>query len=357
MAIFSGQFCLRFVGHAESRALLVLLLACLSACGNKQPREPRDAAAVAVEDAAATAGDAAPRRDDAGSVRPASDASTPRERDAGPASDSAVVDAGTPRDAATPPAPSDGGERTYSKNRDEFFGAPRCTGSSFLLCEDFESESPGSKADSALWSTTDQRIVVDATRAARGAHSLKVSTNSSEGTHFIRTSKFVASAQDKHWGRLFFWVAAPRPGKFSHWTVIEGTGVHPAGGTARIRFGGIHVPGVENRLDFNYDIWGGRPSGFHEVGYELVGQDTKDGMWHCLEWTFDIPGREARLFRDGNEETKLHASKTIDNIALDFPKLDGLNIGMAIYQDIGGDSWNVWIDEIAVDSKRIGCSF
>lgn len=339
------------------RAALVCTLAlATTACSKPGDGSVGTDASLAMAQDAAAARDASVPRADAGRVDVPPDAGTGRDRDAAVTSPRDTgTEPVTASDAGTEPSLTDGGERTYSKDRAAFFGAPRCNGS-FLLCEDFESESPGAKADPTLWQTADQRIVVDDTRAARGTRSLKVTTNSSEGTHFIRTSKFLASAPDKHWGRLFFWVDT-RPTKFSHWTVIEATGVHPMGGTARIRFGGIHVPNVENRLDFNYDIWGGRPANFHEVGYELNGQDTKDGMWHCLEWSFDIPGRDARLFRDGTEETKLHASKVIDGITLDFPKLDGLNIGMSIYQDIGGDSWKVWIDEIAVDDKRIGCSF
>jgi Fe-S cluster biosynthesis and repair protein YggX len=61
--------------------------------------------------------------------------------------------------------------------------------------------------------------------------------------------------------------------------------------------------------------------------------------------------------RDSGRERFVLPAAQFDKVALDFPKMDGLNIGMSIYQDIGGDSWKVWIDEIAVDTKRIGCSF
>lgn len=300
---------------------------------------------------------------DAASARAASDVGVDAhsaDRDASAASDAKPrEDARTPDDAASgsdsgSATARDAAGRSFSTDRGEFFGAPRCANDSFLLCEDFESEAVGAHADPAVWQTLDERISVDDTRAARGARALHVITHSDEGTHFIRTTDLTPAT--KLWGRLFFWVEPPRPTAFSHWTVIEGTGMHPAGGTARIRFGGIHVPNVENRLDFNYDIWGGRPANFHEVGHELMGHDTADSTWHCLEWLFDVSGREARLFRDGVEEAGLHAKDSIDGIALDFPTLDGLNIGMAIYQDIGSSSWNVWIDEVAFDAQRIGCS-
>ncbi len=330
--------------------LFALLIDVLAACHDSSK---------GLGDRAASQGDAASglARDagDAATGIMSGDASTGADastRDASASADGSADESGT-HDARA--LPGDGGSaRSFSTDRGEFFGAPRCIPGVFLLCEDFESEAPGAPADPDVWQTMDDRIRVDAARAARGAQALHVVTHSNESTHFIRTTQIAPAT--KLWGRLFFWVEPPRPTAFSHWTVIEATGAHPAGGSARIRFGGIHVPNVENRLDFNYDIWGGQPAGFHEVGRELTGHDTADSTWHCLEWLFDVNAREARLFRDGSEETGLHAMQSIDGIALDFPTLDGLNIGMAIYQDIGNSSWSVWIDEVAVDRERIGCS-
>jgi len=264
------------------------------------------------------------------------------------------LDAGL--DATTPPARANDAGRTFDTDRATFFGAPRCDRDRFVLCEDFESEQPGQPADPMVWYTMGPRITVDDTRAARGTRSLHVQTGSTETVHFIRTPRVVPAARTRMWGRLFLWVAPPRPGKFSQWTVIEATGSHASGGTARVRFGGVHIPSVENRLAFNYDIWGARVPAFREVRRELAGRDTSDGVWHCLEWMMDGGQREARLFRDGVEETGLAVKESIDGVALDFPSFDGLNIGMANYQSIGADSWNVWIDEVAVDTQRIGCS-
>lgn len=267
-----------------------------------------------------------------------------------------LVDAAPVPDAMGPLLQAPDGGRLYATDRSTFFGPPRCQSERFVLCEDFESEQPGNPADSEVWQTMGPRLLVDDARAARGARSLHVVTGSSESLHFIRTTQVVPAVRTRMWGRLFLWIEPPRPAMFSHWTVIEATGAHPLGGTARVRFGGIHIPNVENRLDFNYDIWGQRPAGFREVSRELAGKDTPHGVWHCLEWMMDAGQREARLFRDGVEETRLTVRESIDGIALDFPSFDGLNIGMATYQSLGADTWSIWIDEVAVDTQRIGCS-
>jgi len=334
----------------------VLLCLLVAACGGTDPDTSVDGGAVDVRDAGSAPGPKPDAGSDASRATDAARSTDAARADAARDAERADANTPTPRGDASTAATRDGGPRAYSTQRDEFFGDPRCERDTFLLCEDFESEAAGAPADPQVWQTPNDRLRVDSTRAARGAKALSVTTRSNEGTHFIRTTKTLPATRKKMWGRLFFWVQPPRPTAFSHWTTIEATGVHPAGGTARTRVGGIHVPGVENRLDFNYDIWGGRPAGFKEVGYELVGQDLPDASWHCLEWMIDVPAREVRIFRDGSEETKLAASKSIDGIALDFPDIDGLNIGMSIYQDIKSDSWKVWIDEIAIDVQRIGCS-
>ena len=321
--------------HAVRPSSLVLLAACAACTGNIADTDSgaHDAARV---------GDAAPAME--------SDSASPS--DSGPAPTDET-------DGAAPRGPSDGGAlgsdaasadaEVGSTNPDDFFGAPRCAAHDFLLCEDFESEASGAVADPALWETLGERILVDGTRAARGTRALHVVTRSNEALHFIRTTGIAAQVATGLWGRMFVWFESPRPTHFSHWTMFEATGTHPAGGTARTRFGGIHIPGVENRLDFNYDIWGDRPEGFHEIGRELEGVDTPDGTWHCFEWKLDVPAREARFFWNGREQAGLYfKDASSDGIPLDLPAIDGVNIGMAVYQDLGSDEWNLWIDEIAI---------
>jgi hypothetical protein len=223
-----------------------------------------------------------------------------------------------------------------------------------MLCDGFETVAAGAKADSAVWETLGDRITVEATLAARGKQALHVVTKSNEALHFLRTTRIVKDGAHSHWGRLFFRVEGARPSAFNHWTVVEATGTVPEGGTARVRYGGIQAPGQVNHLLFNYDIWGGRPAGFGEVGYDGK-PDIPDQTWHCLEWMFDVDARQTRVFMNAVEDPTLAGNQQINGTALSFPLFDGLNVGWAIYQDIGTSSWDVWVDEVAVDKERIGC--
>jgi hypothetical protein len=324
---------------------LALLFLVLSACKPQLfraiPPEP-DASADATVDAS-VAKDAADSTD-AARV----------EADAEPG-DAEPTDA-EPADAEAPDAIAndDAGPDPFSTDPALFYGAARCNTANVLFCEDFETSTIGQPPDPSVWETNDPNITVGTDQFARGARALHVIAGSIESLHFIRTTQIAPMLERQMWGRVFFRVEGPRPAAFNHWTVAEATGIVPEGGTGRIRYGGIRDPGANNRFIFNYDIWGGQPAGFHEVA---VGDnlDVPDQTWHCIEWLFDVDARQVRFFHDAVELPALGAMTSIDGIDLAFPSMDGLNIGWATYQDIGTDTWDVWIDSIAADSQRIGC--
>lgn len=279
---------------------------------------------------------------------------------AAPGEDAATVDGGGGGDDAGQTADAGEGEDAgpdvdpLSTDPAFFYGDSRCADADLVLCDGFEDVAAGGTADPAIWTTSDDRLLVEEGQHARGQRALHVVTHSTEALHFIRTTTVAPALSHRMWGRLFFRKDGTRPGAFNHWTVAEATGIVPEGGTGRIRYGGIMVPDVVDHYIFNYDIWGDRPEGFHEVGAEDQ-VDIPDHAWHCIEWMFDVDTREARFYRDAVEDPGLEAAGRIDDIDLAFPPMDGLNIGWAIYQDIGADEWDVWIDEVAADDERIGC--
>jgi hypothetical protein len=241
----------------------------------------------------------------------------------------------------------------FSTDRALFFGAARCP-PDVLFCEDFESDAVGQPPDAAVWTTNDERVVVDDAQAARGTQALHVVTRSLEALHFASTNVPFPALERRMFGRLFFYVNPPRPAPFNHWTVVEAVGPTPEGGDGRMRYGGILQPPATNHFLFNYDIWGPQPPGFHEVGAEDQ-TDIADATWHCIEWVFDVDARSAQFFLDAVEQPAYEAQGSIDGIDLSFPPMAELNIGWAIYQDLGGEEWDVFVDEVAVDDERIGC--
>src|SRR5262249_39950519 len=77
--------------------------------------------------------------------------------------------------------------------------------------------------------------------------------------------------------------------------------------------------------------------------------------WQCLEWYFNTPKNEARLWWNGQERTKLGWSDSRSNEPkYDFPEFKSLSIGWGTYQKPDAP-FEVWIDEIAIGNERIGC--
>jgi hypothetical protein len=300
---------------------------------------------------------------DSGVPLPVLDAGTPID-DAGSVFDAGhpPVDAGFdagPMDAGARDAGTDAGEVPYySTNPAEFYGAPRCPG--LVLCEDFENPADGGRPNPSIWSlrtTPGVTVAVDTTRAARGGKSLRITTPNSPSEAYIRESLTYATTGNAFYGRLFYFQKAPGPQNFVHWNIIEATGPQTVNGVnmqAFYRYGGVSLGGIFNNYLFQFEHRP-RESGYMEIGQQETNQIEPLGAWVCLEWFFDGNATEGRLWRNGVELPALHATSPYKGVSFKMPTFDGLNIGWALYQspEVG---YEVWIDEVAVDTRRIGCN-
>src|SRR6266404_1213313 len=76
--------------------------------------------------------------------------------------------------------------------------------------------------------------------------------------------------------------------------------------------------------------------------------------WYCLEFFFDTPNNEARIWLNGQERPVLHWKNSV--AGFEFPAV-GMNVirfGFVEYQG-AKTPFEVWLDEIALGTKRIGC--
>ncbi|MEO0992154.1 MAG: hypothetical protein AAFX00_14585, partial [Pseudomonadota bacterium] len=102
-----------------------------------------------------------------------------------------------------------------------------CATLDVVLCEDFETVAPGGLPDPDVWKMDvrdGNEIVVENTRAARGAQSIRVTTNARWA--YIRTRNPFPELESKHWGRLYFLIQDPRPDTEAlvHWNLVEAVG-------------------------------------------------------------------------------------------------------------------------------------
>jgi hypothetical protein len=236
--------------------------------------------------------------------------------------------------------------------------------SDLTFCDDFESAEAGGPPGSAweVFTWNDGSVEIDGAAAIEGERSLKLTTPNHAGTAYARHTASFPVAGNAFYGRLLFLVEAPGPKAFVHWNLVEATGPDTATeSTKLIRYGGVSIweedgsKFIFNRWLFNFEMQP-RPGGFTEFGSEDDVSPAFDwGTTRCMEWMFDAPGKEVRLWVDSMAVDLAGAKDAIGDRALDLPAFDGLNVGWATYQDEVDAGYTVWVDAVAIDDERIGC--
>ncbi|HEY7371089.1 MAG TPA: hypothetical protein VIF57_02850 [Polyangia bacterium] len=217
-------------------------------------------------------------------------------------------------------------------------GPTRCD-STLPLCESFENG-----LDTNLWKTTkagDATITVDDVHAARGTKALHVTTAAGGGSNFayIKEMKTFPATNNVLYGRMFVWFedALTTDGHFS---LAEGAGT---GTPAVIRFGGQFKA-------FGVGTDGGDSGDWTDSDRtKLVPTQT----WICAEFEFDGPNNTFHVWWDDMERPML-TSGASKHAMFTMPAFTSLWFGWWMYNI--AEPQEIWIDEIAVDYKPIGCA-
>jgi hypothetical protein len=242
-----------------------------------------------------------------------------------------------------------GGAGGFSTDRDEFFGASRCS-SEFSLCEDFERTT----LDTARWRVQGPAPTIDSTRAARGMRSAHFHTEDN-GLSLIHATSIFPATNNTYWGRLFvYFDTMPTAPMWAHWTIAAAVGT---GNDAEIRVGG-QWDGMENRFGVGTDHG---PTGDWTSLDEDPGDPVPVDTWICVEWLHKGDTDETRFFWDGVEHPSLHTTATEHGGTQSedylLPEFESVFVGWWLYQaGTTPPEFDVWIDEVALDGERIGCS-
>jgi hypothetical protein len=255
--------------------------------------------------------------------------------------------------------------RDFSTNRADFgFSGPsKCATAGVLLCEDFES----GMIDPGTWTqtlTNGGTMVVDTTQAARGSNALHI-TKSGSGASYLKETKTFPAPGNTYYGRAFFRfknLPTPNPDAsfaYSHWTIAAASG---SGTMGEIRVSGQ----MQNAKNF-FGV--GTDSTPEEAGTgDWTNSDNDPGggpvqpplsQWLCIEWEHSGATNETRFYWDAVEHPSLYTTATVHggNQANQYilPTFDNVWVGWQEYQGTGGEIFELWVDEIAIDSARIGC--
>lgn len=221
---------------------------------------------------------------------------------------------------------------------------------SLLFCEDFERLPVGGPAD-LDWGVDTRDGTLTVRRQRRG-NVLHVHTEGN-GWAFLRVRDVAAPGNSYH-GRLRLKVDAfPTAPDWAHFTLVEVTG---AGSPEMIRpIGGQWAPPLGG------SFWGvgadGGPTGDWTNWRESA--PTVEDRWQCFEWEWDATDNRIAIWIDGVAQPDLTVTTTEHGgnpVDLVLPRTDTIKIGWQLYQaGPTPDHFDVWLDDIALATDRVGC--
>ena len=229
-------------------------------------------------------------------------------------------------------------------------GPSLCAGSRYVICEDFESTAVGGVPTG--W-TKHGDATVQSDQAARGSHALKIGAAASGERRIYADAAKLGSG---HWGRIFYKVQLPafKPpsGSVVHSTLVAFQGNGPKNGNSEYRV----VDTVEDSNGKHQFLWNVQPTSVGEFGKGSSYNWMYDGNWHCAEWHVDGPTQSYHFYIDGAEVTEVAINNGAGNYnGTDIPNaFSQAHVGWNNYQS-ASPGFVAWIDEIAMDTSRVGC--
>jgi hypothetical protein len=280
-------------------------------------------------------------------------------------SSNAAIDSGDPggdgRPSAIDASTIDAG-RSYGSDRSQFFGASRCAQLGAMLCEDFEAGA----IDTATWSVVGTTPLIDTMEAARGSHALHIrmapsgTSATANGASYLKNTKLFPALKGGYYARAFIYFAnLPAGPDYAHWTAFAST----------TSLGEIRLSG---QYQSNMSLWGvGTDSGSNTTtgtgdwttnDNDPAGSPraVPTGEWMCLEWMHDSTNDKTTFWWDATEHASLDTTTTKhggNTNPYTIPDITGVWFGWQEYQPRVNSPqlYEAWIDELAVDTKRIGC--
>jgi hypothetical protein len=128
-------------------------------------------------------------------------------------------------------------------------------------------------------------------------------------------------------------------------------GIGPTRGSEEVRVVDT-VKNANGKYQFLYNV---QPNGA-EFGKGSPYNWTFEDKWHCAEWHIDGPTQSYHFYYDGAEVTSI----ALDNGPMKYggtdipPSFSELHVGWNNYQS-AAPGFVAWIDEVALDTNRIGC--
>ncbi|HEX8791001.1 MAG TPA: hypothetical protein VF765_08605 [Polyangiaceae bacterium] len=262
--------------------------------------------------------------------------------DAGDGDAASIVDATTP-DAADGAVGDAAAEAAEDAAEDAPFeageaGPPSLCPGTFLFCDGFEQNLTN-------WtgiSTTGGGAAVDSVHVYRGAKALHVTIDpvvEAGTTSYAAVQKYGAQPWPTHFfTRFFSYVPAPSPPSTAGLLDLIQNGAPYSGTELRIT---PPSAGLEMQTY-------GTSAGI--VNWDSADASSPLDQWVCFEVEIDTVAETAHVYMNDTEVTDLTRS------GLTLPQLGNTSVGLTFFQANVQGQTEAWIDEVAVNSARIGCA-
>ncbi len=232
-----------------------------------------------------------------------------------------------------------------------------------VVCDDFETYAPGA-FKAAQWSPNIRgaTMVVDESRARSGKRSIKITVpqgGDSESGHALLSSsdRTVLSTGKSAYARMMVYLDAIPSGQGLHWAFMRANGFHMQDGKSAIL--SHSIGGQPGRLR-NLMLWptsAGLQDCFNDSNTQIP---TKS--WTCVEWHLNPESQTMEVWFNGQKQagnswtTKPSGGRCSSDQTGGkwvIPKISVMHFGWVHFHAINGAT--MWIDDIALDTKRIGC--
>ena len=222
------------------------------------------------------------------------------------------------------------------------------TGKNLLLCEDFEAYPVGGVPDPAVW-TIDKgataTVGVDDQQFKHGKRALHLHTLPDANKALLHETKTfpLPGGTNSLYGRANFMIGAGLKVPTDHTNFLEASG-DVNGQSGNYRYGAGSA-----KFLANYNP--GDPSKGSKTAIPV-------GVWSCMEWAFLGDTNEMHLWIDGKELTDVAVPPAgVNGTVWTAPRFDSFYFGWITYAtDLASDHYDIWYDDIAIDTARIGCA-
>ncbi|MEM9458449.1 MAG: hypothetical protein AAGF11_30005 [Myxococcota bacterium] len=271
-------------------------------------------------------------------------------------------------DSSGGPGDDTTGAPADSSTGDPVGPAPGCPDiEAAMFCDDFESYSVGD-APAGPWTPEGMGSAqIDDSQVFSGSQAVRLDTMAGyNGRALLGLDEESVFPTTHFFGRVRLYVTEASPDGIN-WTMIQASGMTEAPEVwdgpfaAELRYGGQNM----KQLKAGYET-----GGFYAVPPEGPGSDCwqhsqtaiAEGQWSCMEWEFDTDNDVMRMWVDGVAVEGLEVGTMGQgcvhpdtNDVWYYPDtFERMHVGWVDYQDTAGER-EVWIDDVAIGSSRIGC--